>query len=149
MGKIDSEIKSKLTGDKHRFVTNLVYTANWLQNTFREELIPYGISQQQYNILRVLSSCSDWIPMSEVKDGLLDKAPNTTRLADKLLSKRLIERRRSEKDRRIVFVRISKAGMKLIEEINTTESTIHKAMTKNLTAKDAKLVSEILDKFRG
>ena len=149
MARIDDEIKSKIVGDKHRFVTNLVYTANWLQNCFNEELKPFGISPQQFNILRILNSMDDWTPMSNIKDGLLEKAPNATRLADKLLGKELIERKGSETDRRVVFVRISKKGKELFERITSTDSVIQKAMSKNLTAKDAKLVSDILDKFRG
>jgi len=149
MSTIDSEIKSKFVNDQHRFVTNLVFTANWVQNAFTKHLKPFGISSQQYNILRILKGLGDWVAMTEVKDGLLEKAPNATRLADKLLSKKLIERSRSETDRRVVYVRISKAGLKLVENINQKESAIQMAMKKNITSKDARYVSEILDKFRG
>ncbi len=149
MAKIDSEIKSALVNDKHRFVTNLVFTANWVQNTFIEELKPFGISPQQYNILRVLKAEGGWTAMSDVKDGLLEKAPNATRLADKLLGKGLIDRKGSETDRRVVYIKITKSGSSLMEEINQMESTIQKALNKNLTIKDAKYVSEVLDKFRG
>ncbi len=148
MAKIDSEIKSEFVNDKHRFVTNLVFTANWVQNAFIEDLKPFGISPQQFNILRVLKAVGDWTAMSEVKDGLLERAPNATRLADKLLNKQLIERRGSETDRRVVNIRITKAGLKLMEEINQKESVIQKALSKNMTAKDARYVSDVLDKFR-
>lgn len=149
MAKIDSEIKSKITGDKHRFVTNLMFTANWVQNAFVEELKPFDISPQQYNILRVLNAVDDWTRMSEVKDGLLEKSPNATRLADKLLKKKLIERKASETDRRVVYVRISKAGRALFNKFNQKENIIQKALTNNITVKDAKIVSDILDQFRG
>lgn len=149
MSTIDSEIKSKFVNDQHRFVTNLVFTANWVQNAFTEHLKPFGISSQQYNILRILKGLGDWVAMSEVKDGLLEKAPNATRLTDKLLKKKLIERNRSEMDRRVVYVRISKVGLKLVDDVNQQESVIQIAMKKHLTAKDAMYASEILDKFRG
>jgi len=149
MSTIDSEIKSKFVNDQHRFVTNLVFTANWVQNAFTEHLKPFGISSQQYNILRILKGLGDWVAMTEVKDGLLEKAPNATRLTDKLLKKKLIERNRSEVDRRVVYVRISKVGLKLVNDVNQQESVIQTAMEKHLTAKDAKYASEILDKFRG
>ena len=150
MASIDSEIKSKLLNDKHRFVTNLVYTAGWVQNAFNDELKPFGISSQQYNILRILMGTGDWMVMSDLKDGLLEKAPNATRLTDKLLAKDLVERKRSEEDRRVVYVKISKKGLKLMEKINSqTESTVAKALEKNITSKDAKIISDLLDKFRG
>tara|TARA_B100000508_G_C11465730_1_gene282274 strand:+ start:3487 stop:3939 length:453 start_codon:yes stop_codon:yes gene_type:complete len=149
VGKIDSEIKSKFVNDQHRFVTNLVFTANWVNNYFVDHIKPFGISPQQFNILRILKASGDWIPMSDVKDGLLDKAPNATRLADKLLSKKLIDRNRSDLDRRKVYVRITKKGLELMEEINKKESLIQEALDTRITAKDAKYVSEVLDKFRG
>jgi DNA-binding MarR family transcriptional regulator len=149
MAKIDSEIKSNFVNDQHRFVTNLVFTTNWIQNAFTEDLKPFGISPQQFNILRILRGVGDWTAMSEIKDGLLEKAPNATRLADKLLKKNLIERNRSETDRRVVYVRISKLGLKLVEDINQKESVIQMAMKKRLTSKDARYVSDILDNFRG
>lgn len=149
MGKIDSEIKSAFANEQHRFVTNLVFTANWVQNAFNEDLKPFGISGQQFNILRILKAVGDWVPMSEVKDGLLEKAPNATRLADKLLNKQLIERSRSESDRRVVFVKISESGLKLLETINAKESTLQVALNERLTAEDAAQASAILDRFRG
>lgn len=149
MAKIDSEIKSKLVNDQHRFVTNLVFTSGWVQNAFTEDLKPFGISPQQYNILRILKATGDWLAMAEVKDGLLDKAPNATRLVNKLLKKELIERNRSEIDRRVVYVRITKAGLKLFEEVNQKESIVQNALDNHITAKEAKLVNDILDKFRG
>ncbi|MCE7992937.1 MAG: MarR family transcriptional regulator [Roseivirga sp.] len=149
MAKIDSEIKSGFVNDKHRFVTNLVFTANWVQNAFIEDLKPFGLSPQQYNILRILRSVGDWTRMSEVKDGLTEKSPNTTRLADKLINKDLIERKASETDRRVVYVRISKKGETLFDEINQRESVIQKALDNNISAKNAGYLSDILDKFRG
>ena len=149
MGKIDSEIKSKFRNDQHRFVTNLVFTANWVQSTFVENLKPFGISPQQFNILRILKGHGDWLAMSEVKDGLLDRSPNATRLANKLLQKGLIERNRSETDRRVVYVRITEEGLRLFEEINQQENTIQKALQYNITAEEARVVSDILDRFRG
>lgn len=149
MASIDDEIKSGFSNDQHRFVTNLVFTANWVQNAFIEDLKPFGISPQQYNILRILKSIGDWTRMSEVKDGLTEKSPNTTRLADKLIEKELIERRAGEEDRRVVYVRITKKGETLFKEINQNESEIQKALNNNISAKEARYVSDILDKFRG
>lgn len=149
MAKIDDEIKSGFANDQHRFVTNLVFTAKWVHNAFVEDLKPFGISPQQYNILRILKSMGDWVRMSEVKDGLTEKSPNTTRLADKLIHKGFIERKASDTDRRVVYVRISKKGEALFDEINQKESVIQKALNHNLSAEDARYVSDVLDKFRG
>lgn len=149
MSKIDLEIKSKFKDDKHRFVTNLVFTANWILNEFTKNLKPFGISSQQYNVLRILNASGDWVAMSELKDGLLEKAPNATRLTDKMLAKGLIERNRSEADRRVVFVRISTVGLELFGSINQKESSIQFALDNQISQEDARRVSEVLDKLRG
>lgn len=148
MAKIDSEIKSKFANEQHRFVTNLVFTANWVQNAFIEGLKPFKVSPQQYNILRILRGVGDWVTMSEIKDGLMEKSPNATRLTDKLLNKQLIERKASETDRRVVYVKISKMGLALFDEINQEDSVVQQALNKNISAEDARYVSDILDKLR-
>ena len=98
------EVKTKFANERHRFVTNLVYTSGWIKNLFTEDLKPFNISSQQFNILRILRGADDWIAMSHVKKLMIEKAPNATRLADKLLNKSLIERKRSNADRRVVYV---------------------------------------------
>ncbi|MEL6673080.1 MAG: MarR family transcriptional regulator [Bacteroidota bacterium] len=149
MGKIDQEVTTAFANEQHRFVTNLVFTARWVQNVFTESLKPFDLSSQQYNILRILNGAKDWLPMTEVKDGLLEKAPNATRLVNKLLSKGLIERHRSETDRRVVYVRITEAGRELFSAINQQENQVQQALDQRITAEEAQIVSEILDRFRG
>jgi len=149
MAKIDDEVKTKFANERHRFVTNLVYTSGWIKNIFTEDLRPFGISSQQFNILRILRGTDDWVAMNDVKDLMIEKAPNATRLADKLLNKNLIERKRSFTDRRVVYVRISKGGLDLLKEIDETGSEIQVALMKRITEKEAIQMSQILDKLRG
>lgn len=149
MAKIDSEVKTKFANEQHRFVTNLVYTSGWIKNIFTEDLKPFGISSQQFNILRILRGADGWVAMNDVKDLMIDKAPNATRLADKMLSKNLIERKRSNKDRRVVYVRIKNEGLNLLKEIDKKDSEIQVALKERITEEEAKLMSQILDRFRG
>lgn len=149
MANIEEEIKTKFTNNKDRFITNLVYTSNWFQNQFIEFLKPYQLSLQQFNILRILRGAKDWVTMNDVKALMIDKFPNTTRLSDKLLSKGLIERKRSEEDRRIVYVAISKKGLELLEAIDQDDSINHMKFMDRISDEEAKRCSEILDKMRG
>ena len=89
------------------------------------------------------------MPMSNVKDLMIEKAPNTTRLADKMLAKNLIERKGSSTDRRVVYVRISNVGNTLLKKIDKKKSEIQVALFERITEKEAILMSQILDKFRG
>ena len=76
---------------------------------------------------------------------MIQKSPNTTRLMDKLCDKKLIERRRCESDRRVVFVKISKKGLDLLKRINLSD--FHMYMER-LTIDEAKLLNDLLDKLR-
>lgn len=149
MAKIDEEVKTKFANERHRFITNVVYTSGWVTNLSTEALKPFGISNQQFNILRILRGASDWVAMTDVKGLMIEKSPNATRLADKMLNKNLIERKRSTSDRRVVYIRITKVGLDLLIAIDSTDNKIMAALMNNITEKEAKHVSSILDKLRG
>ena len=148
MAKIDEEIKGKFKNNKQRFIANLVFTSNWFRNLVGEHLKPYNISFQQLNILRILREAKDWISMNDLKNLMIEKSPNATRLSDKLIAKGFIERKRSEVDRRVVYLAITDNGIELLEAINTISDNYMEFMTR-ITEEEAKQVSDILDKIRG
>ncbi len=149
MGTIDQEIQSKFTDDKHRFLVNMMYTSGWLRNLFSSHLAPYDLSSQQFNILRILRGANEWVAMNDVKVRMVEKAPNATRLADKLLGKELIERKRSENDRRVVYVRVTITGLALLKEIDDKLEMNPVDFTEHITMEEARVMSDILDKLRG
>jgi len=148
MAKIDEEIKGNFKNNKHRFIANLVFTSNWFRNSVSEHLKPYNISFQQLNILRILRGAKDWTSMNDLKNLMIEKSPNATRLADKLIVKGFIERKRSEVDRRVVYLAITDKGIELLESINKISGNYMEFMTR-ITEEEAKQVSDILDKIRG
>lgn len=147
MSDLDKAIKTKFENDKHRFVTNLIFTSNWIKNNFSDFLIPFEVSSQQFNILRILRGAGDWVSMNDIKKLMIDKSPHTTRLTTKLLDKELVKRRRSVKDRRVVYVTITEKGLKLLIKIDK-ESKDQMAFLNKITIEEAQLVTEILDKMR-
>ena len=149
MARIDDEIKTKFINDKQRFITNLVYTATWFRNQFIEFLKPTGLSPEQFNILRILRGAKDWVTMNAIKDLMIDKAPNATRLSDKLLSKGLINRKRSDNDRRVVYLEISQQGLDLLEELDKNSDARHMDVLERITTDQANEFSDILDQLRG
>jgi len=134
----------------HRAIVNVRYTSNFLaakQNKFMAE---YGLSLAQFNILRILRGANDWISVNTVKERMVEKSPNTTRLMDKLLDKKRINRKRCNDDRRVVYVKISKKGLTLLAEIDERFEDERESMMPNtLSADEANKLSELLDKLRG
>ena len=149
MASIDVEIKTNFTDDRHRFIANMMFTANMIQNKFTVFLKPYGISSPQFNILRILRGNGDWVSMNDIKGLMIEKSPNATRLADKLLDKGFIERRRLEEDKRVVLLKVTEAGLELLSAIDKADGDVIKPLFNNITKEEARLVSDIIDKFRG
>lgn len=145
MGDIAKDINSKFVNEKVKALINIKYTANWLDNIGSKILKPHNISEQQYNILRILRGAGKAISVNAVKEIMVQKSPNSTRLMDKLCDKKLINRIRCENDRRVVHIEISKGGLDLLENINMNEFNKH---MKSLTEKEAKTLNTLLDKIR-
>ena len=148
MASIDEIVKSKFPDNKHRLIGNLVFTAAWFKNLFTESLKPYDLSMQQFNILRILRGAKDWVAMNDVKNLMIEKSPNATRLADKMIAKGLIERKRSETDRRVVFINITKKGLDLLDVMDEDENTTRLEFLDKITEAEAAEVCRIFDKLR-
>ncbi len=148
MARIDDEMKTRFQNDKHRMLSNIVFTGNWIKNQFSEFIKPFGISPQQFNILRILRGANDWLNMNEVRNRMVEKSPNATRLCDKLVDKKLLERFRGEEDRRAVYLKITKQGLSLLKRIDDHDDGSHKSFADNVTNEEAIIVSRILDKLR-
>jgi len=145
MGDISTDIKSKFVNNKVKAFINIKYTANWLSSRENDFFKPYGISPQQYNILRILRGAKDKIKVQVVKERMIERAPNATRLMDKLCDKNLIERERCEHDRRVVFVKITKEGLTLLSNIDDNKNL---SILDNITEEEALILSNLLDKLR-
>ena len=145
MGDFAKEIKSTFANQKVKALLNIKYTASWFDQIGTELLKPYNISEQQYNILRILKGAGEAITITEVKGRMIQKSPNSTRLMDKLCEKKLIERSRCESDRRVVFVKISKKGLNLLGKIDISDFDTY---MNRLTESEAKLLNDLLDKLR-
>ncbi len=145
MGDISKDIKSKFPNNKVKALINIKYTANWLSSNENEFFKPYGISPQQFNILRILRGAGEAIKVQVIKDRMIERAPNATRLMDKLCDKKFIERIRCEHDRRVVYINISKQGLELLSTIDTSLNLDYLG---NLTDKEAAQLSDLLDKIR-
>lgn len=149
MPGIDKELQSRFESEQQKAMLNVMFTANWFKSQQAELFRPVGISLQQYNILRILRGAKDKMSMQRVKERMIDRAPNATRLTDKLIAKGLVERERCDEDRRVVYVRISEKGLALLQEIDRRNRKTLQAMVENLSDDDARELNRILDSTRG
>ena len=145
MGNISKDINSTFPNNKVKAMLNIIYTANWINSEQNAFFKPHGISPQQYNILRILRGAKRPLNVQTIKERMIERAPNATRLMDKLCAKELIERLPCPEDRRVVHISITRKGLDLLENIGKVSSL--NAFSK-LTEKEAEQLSNLLDQLR-
>lgn len=145
MGNLSKEINSKFANAKVKALVNVLYTANWISSFQNEFFKPFGISPQQYNILRILNGTAQALKVQTIKERMIERSPNATRLMDKLIAKQLIERFPCMEDRRVVYIKITKTGKQLLESIS---EDFNHDLLKNISEEEAKQLSDLLDKMR-
>lgn len=145
MGDLSRDINSTFESNKIKALLNIIYTANWVSSCQTEFFKPFGISPQQYNILRILKGANAPLKVQTIKDRMLERSPNATRLMDKLCAKYYIERLPSEHDRRVVKIAITDNGLDLLKSI---PKDLNRELLKNLTDSEAETLSNLLDKMR-
>jgi DNA-binding MarR family transcriptional regulator len=145
MGDLAKDINSKFENNRVKALLNIIYTANWITSCQNEFFKDFGISPQQYNILRILNGSGEPLKVQTIKDRMLERSPNATRLMDKLCAKSYIERLPSEHDRRVVKIVITKEGKDLLKSI---PRNLNNDLLKKLNEEEAEQLSDLLDKMR-
>jgi DNA-binding MarR family transcriptional regulator len=145
MGDISKEINSKFANNRIKALLNILYTANWISGFQNEFFKSYGISPQQFNILRILKGADEPVNVQIIKDRMIERSPNATRLMDKLCAKNYIERLPCDHDRRVVKIAITKKGNDLL---NNIPDNFNSELLKNLNEDEAEILSNLLDKMR-
>ncbi len=149
MVKIEEELNMAFKSEHQKLFLNLLFTSNWLRHMDIERLRPYGLSPQQYNILRILRGAGGKrMSMGAVLERMLDRAPNATRLTDKLIAKGLVARERCEEDRRVVYLHITAKGKELLASMDHETERMIALVAGKLSAAEAKTVNLVLDKLR-
>jgi Transcriptional regulators len=146
---IEKDIQqSKFRNDYHKAVVNLIYTYNWVTEKNKQIFERADITMQQYNILRILRGAGKPLSTLQIRQRMLDKMSDTSRIVDRLLRKGLVKKVVCETDRRLVDVSISDTGMQLLTEMDQYHADLD-GILGNLTEEEAKMLNHLLDKIRG
>jgi DNA-binding MarR family transcriptional regulator len=148
--KIEEEIKQpKFRNAHHKVAVNILYTAGWLEAHNKAFFKKFGITNQQFNILRILrGQHPNKISGAEIKDRMLDKNSDVSRLLDRLIGKKLIIKNQCPNDKRAVDVIITDEGLELLKQIDAEMDDTDLSIL-NLTKTEAVQLSDLLDKCRG
>lgn len=149
MGRIEDEIlQSKFEDEYQKLVVNVLFTASWMDVKNIQRLKPYGISPQQYNVLRILrGSFPNALRLGDISERMIDKNSNATRLVEKLRLKNFVKREVCAHSRRQVDIWITQDGLLLLEKIDKSMSEWQDEF-KNLSKSEIERLNSLLDKLR-
>ncbi len=147
--KIEEEInQSKFNSAQEKAIVNIIYTANAIEDAFKKTLKLHGISLPQYNVLRILKGRKEGnATCGDLKEVMLDKNPDVTRLCDKLVEKKLIQRSSNRSNRRQILLKISEKGIKTLDEIKPLFETLN-IQLKAISDAELETLSDTLDQIR-
>ena len=128
-------------------VINIIYTYNWINEKMKVFFDKENITAQQFNILRILRGAGKPISTLQIRERMLDKMSDTSRILDRLVLKGMAKKSVCKADKRLVDVSISDKGLKLLSKLDTYQDDMDSVM-QNLSATEAKTLNILLDKIR-
>lgn len=148
--ELEKEITQKsFRNSYHKAEVNLIFTYNWLYEFSSKMLKAHKITTQQYNILRILrGQYPKPATIKLLKERMLDKMSDASRIVEKLREKGLAERNINPNNRRNVDVLITQSGLDLLAKIDKKDDETDKFMS-NLNGDEIDQLNKLLDKLRG
>ena len=141
--------QSKFDSEQEKLMINVIYSANLLNLITSRLFKPYDLSTQQYNVLRILrGQKGKSIALMDIEHRMLDKSSNVSRLVDKLISKDLVNRSVSSKDRRRIEIVITSRGLSFLNELDVILADMNSKIKVIISGDDAKQTNRILDQLR-
>lgn len=147
--KIEDEIKGRFRNEYHKGLINLTYTVKQLSYEFYQSLKVHGISEQQYNVLRILRGFRSEAPLSInfIKERMLDRDSDVSRIIDRLNEKGFLTKHENPNDRRHKMVEITEKGLELLDKMYDCEIKVD-TLLNNLTLDEVNELNRLLDKIR-
>lgn len=141
--------QKKFKSPQQKLAVNLIYTSNWLNSFYATLLKEADITIQQFNVLRILRGQHPNVcNLKLIKSRMLDKMSDASRIVDRLVLKKLVERKVCNDDRRNINLLITTKGLELLKSMDKMDTEM-KTVFSNLSIKEIDLINELLDKMRG
>lgn len=150
MVQLQKEVKaSKFENIFQQALVNVIFTYHWSNKNVKEALEPFDITQQQYNVLRILrGQYPSPATVNLIKNRILDKMSDTSRIVDRLIQKGYVDKSVNSYDKRAVDIIISDKGLSLLKKMDK-EVDFSSFIAPNLTKDEAEQLNILLDKMRG
>lgn len=145
---IEKDIQQQqFRNDYQKATVNIIFSAGWLQEKIKTFLDAEDITPQQYNILRILRGNKEPLSTLQIRERMLDKMSDTSRIVERLQKKALVEKKTCPTDKRLVDVVISKKGLALLDKLDKRNGELD-GMLHSLSSEEAQTLNLLLDKMR-
>ena len=142
--------QSRFESETQEAILNLLVAADHLRSRTERICSELGISASQYNVLRILRGVHpQGHPRCEIARRMIERAPDVTRLIDRLKRRGLVERARGERDRRLSISRITPPGLELLERIDPRLAELQRELAGRLPPRDCRELSRICEEIYG
>lgn len=146
--EISKEIQqSNFRSENHKAIVNIIFSSNWLLEKIRQHVEKEDITHQQYNILRILKGSGKPLSTLQIRERMIDKMSDTSRIVERLLKKDLVDKVVCSHDKRLVDVTITNKGLHLLDRLDKDISQIDDILN-GLSSEDAQMLNDLLDKMR-
>lgn len=140
--------KSPFRNHWHRCMVNIIFTNGWMCEKIKDHFLPFGLTMKQYNVLRILNGADTPLTTSAIRDRMIERGSDTSRIVERLHKKGLVHRSICPHDKRLVDVTISRKGIALVEELDDYNTKLDKIVESKLSEEESKQLNYILDKLR-
>jgi DNA-binding MarR family transcriptional regulator len=144
----DLKKRRPFESEEQEVVISLLRTNELFQHRFGQLLRGYGLTQPQYNILRILRGEGRELPSLEIAERMISVVPAITNLLDKLEKRGLVERERYKRDRRVWHVHLTPGGAELLDKLDEPNLDMHKTLVGHLKTPERKQLLALLEKAR-
>lgn len=146
--RIEEEIKqTKFINEYQKLLVNIMVSYNWLINEAQVIINNTDITLTQYNVLRILRGAKGPLTTHEIKERMLEKNSDTSRLVERLLQKKYVIKTLDTQDRRRVSIAITKKGLRLLTAVDDKELIVLEKMS-NISTTEATRLNTLLDALR-
>ena len=147
---LENDIRQeKFANEYQKASINILYTGSWLYNLNAAHFKKFGITPEQYNVLRILrGSHPKALMLADITARMIDRSSNSTRLVEKLRLKGWVNRELCEDNRRQVDIVITDKGLNMLKKIDADADQLLVSFDR-ITKTEAKELNRILDKLRG
>jgi DNA-binding MarR family transcriptional regulator len=148
MGLENDIHQAKFTSEHQKASINIIYTNNWVMERMKKIFETEDLTSQQFNILRILRGAREALSICTIRERMLDRMSDASRIVDRLIKKGLVKKTVNKFDKRLVSVTISPRGLALLKKMDERETEMNN-ITAKISPAEAKTLNKLLDKLRG